>query len=145
MMVYSIFHTAIIINRKNWRTTIKLHFENLRIFFFKSERTHMLRPPLPLFAFVRFSMTPSLPSSTNVLLEWPPSWVRNFFSGVFRGSKIFTRGYFVGLNFFLVGLSWVQSFFSWVFRGSKILWFSINFSKKRKETYDWRILTKSFK
>ena len=29
-------------------------------------------------------------------------------------------GYFVGPNFFLVGISWVQSFFSWVFRWSKI-------------------------
>ena len=45
MMIRLIFHTAIIINRKNWRTTVKLHFENLSIFFEKSERTHMLGPP----------------------------------------------------------------------------------------------------
>ena len=30
------------------------------------------------------------------------------------------RGYFVGSEYFLVGISWVQSLFSWVFRGSKI-------------------------
>ena len=39
---------------------------------------------------------------------------------VFRGSKVFSRGYFVSSNFFLVDISWVQRFFSWVFRGSKI-------------------------
>ena len=38
---------------------MKLHFENLSIFFKKSKRTHMLGPPPtgPLFNFVRFSMT----------------------------------------------------------------------------------------
>ena len=60
MMVCLIFHTAIIINRKNWRITMKIHFENLSIFFLKNERTQMLGPPIPtplLFVFVRFSMT----------------------------------------------------------------------------------------
>ena len=38
-----------------------------------------------------------------------------------RGSEHFSREYFVGLKFFLVGISWVSNFFSWVFRGSKIL------------------------
>ena len=42
-----IFHTAIIIYRENGRITIKLHFENLSIFF-KSKRTHMLGPPPPV-------------------------------------------------------------------------------------------------
>ena len=78
MIVCLIFHTAIIINRKNWRITIKLHFENLSIFFQKIERTHIVGPAPPL----RFSMTtppsPSsllnertfrMPASTNVLLE----------------------------------------------------------------------------
>ena len=39
---------------KNWRITIKFHFENLSIFFKKSKRTHVLGPPssLPLFFFV---------------------------------------------------------------------------------------------
>ena len=49
-MVCLIFHTTIIINRKNWRITIKLYFENLSIF----KRTHMLGPPSTcalLFAF----------------------------------------------------------------------------------------------
>ena len=73
------------------------------------------------------------------------SWVRNFFSWVFRDSEIFCCGHFEGPRFFPMGISWVQNFFSWVFRGSKILWISINFSKKQKETYDWGILTKSFK
>ena len=61
MMVYLIFYTAIIINRKNCRIAIKLHFENLSIFFKKSEPTDMQGPPLPLFAFVRFLMTPYSP------------------------------------------------------------------------------------
>ena len=61
-----LFHTTIIINRKNWRITIKLHFENLSIFFLKSERTYMLGTPLPLFAFARFSMT-SPPQRTHFL------------------------------------------------------------------------------
>ena len=39
---------------------------------------------------------------------------------VFRGSKIFTRGYFVGPNFFLVVILWVQLFFSSIF-----CWFKI--------------------
>ena len=49
------------------------------------------------------------------------SWVQNFFPWVFRGSKIFSRryfvgpkffsrGYFVGLKFFLLDVSWVQNF-----------------------------------
>ena len=46
------------------------------------------------------------------------SWVQNFFSWVFFGSKFFSCGYFVGSKFFLVGISWVQKFFpkgiSWV-------------------------------
>ena len=33
------------------------------------------------------------------------SWVPNFFSWVFRGSQIFSRGYFVGPRLFLVGIS----------------------------------------
>ena len=72
MMVCLIFHTAITINRKNWKTTIKLYLENLGIFFKKRTYTHAMTP-LPLFIFVCFSMTapPSLPSSTNVLFEWP--------------------------------------------------------------------------
>ena len=68
MLVCVKFHAAIIINNKNWRITIKLHFENLIIFFYKSERTHMLGPAPPLFVFVRFSMIPR-PPSTNVLFE----------------------------------------------------------------------------
>ena len=41
-----------------------------------------------------------------------------------RGSENFSCGYFVGLKYFLVGISWVQYFFSWVLRGSK------NFSRR---------------
>ena len=54
-----IFHDGLfnIINRKNWRITIKLHFENLSI-----KHTHMLGPSPPL---------PPLPFSTYVLFEWP--------------------------------------------------------------------------
>ena len=71
MMVCLIFHPAIITNRKNWRITIKLHFENLSTFFQKSERTHMLGSLLSLFVFVRFSMTPtpSPPQRTYFLIK----------------------------------------------------------------------------
>ena len=50
-----------------------------------------------------------------------PSGVQKFFSWLYLGSNIFSRGYFLGLNFFLVGISWVPEFFSWVqffFRGN---------------------------
>ena len=47
-MVYLIFHTAIIINRKNWRKTIKVHFKNPRIFFKKRTYTHARTPPCPV-------------------------------------------------------------------------------------------------
>ena len=46
-------------------------------------------------------------------------WVRNFFPWVFRGSKIFSRGYFVDLKLFFVGISWVPIFFSRVFPRSQ--------------------------
>ena len=71
MIICLIFHTAIIINRKNWRITVKLHFENTNI---KKKRSYThARTPLPMFVFVYFSMIPPLPSSTNKLFEWPLS------------------------------------------------------------------------
>ena len=45
---------------------------------------------------------------------------KNFFSCVFRKSKNFSRGYFVGPKFFLVGISGVNIFSRGYFRGSKI-------------------------
>ena len=60
MMLCLIFHTAIIINRKNWRITIKLHFENLSIFL-KYERTHML------------GRLPSSPCSFLFTFQWRPT------------------------------------------------------------------------
>ena len=70
-MVCLIFHAAILINRKNWRTTIKLHFENLSIFLKKSNvHTCSEPPPLHLFVFVRFSVTlPSPPQQTYFLID----------------------------------------------------------------------------
>ena len=73
------------------------------------------------------------------------SWVSSIFLWVFRGSKLFFRRCFVCPKFFVRVISWVKNFFSWVFCRSKILWFSINFSNKQKETYGWGILTKRFK
>ena len=71
-MVCLILHTVIIISRKNWRITIKLHSENLRIFFFKKRTYTHARTPLLLLVFAHFSMTPPfLPSSMNVFFEWP--------------------------------------------------------------------------
>ena len=68
-----------------------------------------------------------MPSWVSCHCAIVPSWVRKFFSWLYLGSNIFSRGYFLGLKFFLVGISWVpeffswvQNFFSWVFCGSKI-------------------------
>ena len=68
MMVCLIFHTAIITNKKNWRITIKLHLENLSIFLKKRTYPHA-RTPLPLFVFVRFSVTRSPRPSIPLLNE----------------------------------------------------------------------------
>ena len=58
MMFCLIFHTAIIINRKNWRITIKLHFENLSIFFLK--RTYI------------YASVPVSPCLFLFVIQWPP-------------------------------------------------------------------------
>ena len=73
MMLCLIFHTAFIINRKNWRITIKFHFKNLSIFL-KSERKLKLGPPPPRVRFCSFfNDAHPLPllSSMYVLFEWP--------------------------------------------------------------------------
>ena len=51
MMVCVIFHTAIIINRKNWRITVKLHFEDLSIFLKKKANMYARTPNPCLFLF----------------------------------------------------------------------------------------------
>ena len=48
MMICLIFDTAIITNRKNWRTTIKLHFENFSIFLKTWTYTHARTSPPPV-------------------------------------------------------------------------------------------------
>ena len=48
-----------------------------------------------------------------------PSWVFNFLSWIFCGSKVFSRGYFLGLKLFFVSISWVQTFSRGYFCGSK--------------------------
>ena len=58
-MVYLIFHTVIIINRKNWRITIKLHFENLCILK-KRTYIHARTPPLPVHFCSLFNDPPPL-------------------------------------------------------------------------------------
>ena len=55
-------------------------------------------------------LVPSWASRASYHCATVPSWVRNFFSWVFRVSKVFSREYFVGLKHFLVGISWVQIF-----------------------------------
>ena len=47
------------------------------------------------------------------------SCVQNFFSWVFRGSEIYSRGYLVGLKFSR-GYLWVANFLSWEFCGSEL-------------------------
>ena len=59
-MVCLIFHTAIIINRKNWRITIKLHFENLWIFKEIRTYTHARNPSPPIRFCLLFNGPPSL-------------------------------------------------------------------------------------
>ena len=67
IMVCLIFHVAIIIDRKNWRITIKLHFENFSIFFKKSKRTHP--PPVRFCSLFNDSLLLSL---MKVLFQRPP-------------------------------------------------------------------------
>ena len=73
-----IFHTAIIINRKNWRITIKLHFENLSIFFKKSERTHTLGPPPPVRFCSLFNDPPLSPPQRKCFLNDPKPFFPKF-------------------------------------------------------------------
>ena len=72
VMFCLIFHTVIIINRKNWRT-IKLHFENLSIFFKKRTYTHARTlPPSPCsFLFTFQWIPPPTPTSMNIHFERP--------------------------------------------------------------------------
>ena len=53
MIFCLIFHTAIIINRKNRRITLKLHFEDLSIFF-KNRTYANARTPHPLCVLLAF-------------------------------------------------------------------------------------------
>ena len=69
-MICLIFHTAIRINGKNWRITIKLHFENSSIFLKKQTYTHA-RAPLPLFVFVHISIPPPPPPQRTYFLNDP--------------------------------------------------------------------------
>ena len=50
------------------------------------------------------------------------SWVycHYAFEGIAWVQDFFSRGYFVGLKFFLVSISWVLNFFPWIFRGFKV-------------------------
>ena len=49
------------------------------------------------------------------------SWVQNYFSWVFRGSRFFLSWIFRGSKYlnisFLMGISWVRDFFSWLIHG----------------------------
>ena len=72
-MVCLLFHTVTIINRKNWRITSKVHFENLSIFL-KKRIYHILGPP------------PPSPSKYNLL----DTELNSLFGG--------QTGYFIGLE-----------------------------------------------
>ena len=69
-----------------------------------------------------------------------PSWV-------FHGSKIFSREYFVGLKFFLVGISLNQNFLSWVFCGSEIFSRGYFVGLKFSGGYSWvrNFLSRAFR
>ena len=68
MMVCLIFHTAIIINTKNWRKTTKLHFENL-------ERTQILGSPSS-YSFLFVFQWPPPPSLLNKRTFWMTSCLK---------------------------------------------------------------------
>ena len=55
-------------------------------------------------------------------LDYMLSWVycHYAFEGIAWVQDFFSRGYFVGLKFFLVSISWVLNFFPWIFRGFKV-------------------------
>ena len=67
-MVRLIFHTAIIINMKNWKITIDFILKISGFFLKKRTYTHARTP---LFIFVRFSMTALLPSQRTYFLNDP--------------------------------------------------------------------------
>ena len=75
------------------------------------------------------------------------SWVQNFFSWVFRGSKIFSRGYFVEPKFFVVGILWLWNFLSWVFCGSEIFSRGYFVGLKFSGGYSWvrNFLSRAFR
>ena len=87
--------------------TLKLHFENLSILFLKSALTLMRGPHLPLFVFVRFSITPPPPPLLNERTFWMTPYenlgprfssISNYFPqlinrfGLQRNTKIVTCG-----------------------------------------------------
>ena len=107
-MVCLIFHTVFIINRNNWRMTIRPHFENSSIFFYKSERTYMvgLPPPSPCLLLFAFQWPPILPSSTNVLFEWPlPTLFSNYCGYVNICVQL--------ASVFKVSIPWISCVSSW--------------------------------
>ena len=89
-MVCLIFNTVIKINRKNWRISRKLPFENLSIFFTKSKCTHMLGLPSPVHFCLLFNDLPSFHSSTNVIFEWLPGKILevDIRRGIFQGDSL---------------------------------------------------------
>ena len=62
MIVCLIFHTAFIINRKNWRISIKLNFKNISIFFLKWTYTNDSPSPTHPVHFCSLFNDPLLPS-----------------------------------------------------------------------------------
>ena len=72
-MICLIFHTLplFIINRKNWRITVKLHFENLSIFLKKANVYTHAKTPSPCSFLFTFQGPLPLPYSMNVLFECP--------------------------------------------------------------------------
>ena len=123
------------LGRKSISVMLTILADKITVFFFhaftKCARLRGSRDIVGLVGLASAIVPSCLRRSKSFFLS--VSYVQNFFSLIFRGYKIFSRGYFVGLNFF-----------SWEFRRSKILRFSINFSKKQKEKFDGRTLTEVF-
>ena len=109
MMICLIFHTAIIINRKNWRVTVKLHFENLSIFFFKKRTyTQARTPPTPCRGIIAHLQ--HWVKKSRALIKWQCPNKHRIFSA---SLKLFFSG---KLKENILDLDYNMSHFQWSFQ-----------------------------
>ena len=88
MTLCLIFHTAILINRKKWRITIKLYFENLSIFLKKRAYTHArAKTPPPPVCFCSFAFQWRLLPPLNEPTFW---MIPKHINGLLKSVKYYT-------------------------------------------------------